>query len=97
MGKILQKCISSAPLLSSVLARIQFISLWSVANHRSDFAHLPISFCNCDMVRRFSFPLIKPGNSAGSGFHNVESEQSLFSMNQSTNWGGGDCLEIFKM
>jgi len=41
----------SAPLLSSVLARIQFISLWSVANHRSDFAHLPISFCNCDMVR----------------------------------------------
>ena len=41
----------SAPILSSVLARIQFISLWSVAKNRSDYAHPPVSYIDCDILR----------------------------------------------
>ncbi|XP_023332500.1 L-gulonolactone oxidase [Eurytemora carolleeae] len=42
---------SSAPILSSVLARIQFISLWSVAKNRSDYAHPSVSYIDCDILR----------------------------------------------
>jgi len=60
MRKINIFLFSSAPFLSSVLARIQFISLWSVAKNRSDHAHLPISFCDCDIVRGSSWLLPLP-------------------------------------
>merc|ERR1719369_1421209 len=39
---------SSLPLFSSILARVQFISLWTAARHRSDFSHHPVHFCHCD-------------------------------------------------
>jgi len=51
---------SSVPLLSSVLARIQFISLWSVAKNRSDHAHTPTSFSSCDTVRGATWLLPLP-------------------------------------
>jgi FAD/FMN-containing dehydrogenase len=35
---------SSLPLLSSMLARVQFISLWTAARHRSDHTHHPVHF-----------------------------------------------------
>jgi len=35
---------SSLPMLSSVLARVQFISLWTAARYRSDHAHHPAHF-----------------------------------------------------
>eukprot|EP00092_Neocalanus_flemingeri_P011477 GFUD01012370.1.p1 GENE.GFUD01012370.1~~GFUD01012370.1.p1 ORF type:complete len:477 (-),score=163.99 GFUD01012370.1:904-2334(-) len=37
-------CFSSLPMLSSVLARVQFISLWTAARYRSDHAHHPVHF-----------------------------------------------------
>lgn len=37
-------CLSSLSMLSCVLARVQFISLWTAARHRSDHAHRPAHF-----------------------------------------------------
>jgi hypothetical protein len=51
---------SSAPLLSSVLARVQFISLWSVAKNRSDYAHPHIAFSSVDMLRGVTWLLPLP-------------------------------------
>jgi len=64
MARVLRKInvllFSSSPLLSSVLARIQFISLWSVARNRSDHAHLPAHFCDCDSLRGATWLLPLP-------------------------------------
>jgi len=43
---------SSLPLFSSLLARIQFFSMWSVARYRSDHAHTPQNYhAHCDIYR----------------------------------------------
>ena len=44
-------------MLSSVLARVQFISLWSVAKNRSDYAHPPLTYVDCDTLRGASWLL----------------------------------------
>lgn len=42
---------ASLPLLSSMLARVQFISMWTAARHRSDYSHHPVQFSNCSYLR----------------------------------------------
>lgn len=39
------------PLFSSMLARMQFISLWTAAKYRSDYAHPAQAFTHCDSLR----------------------------------------------
>jgi len=45
-------CFSSLPMLSSVLARVQFISLWTAARYRSDHAHHPAHFLSPSPIMR---------------------------------------------
>jgi len=45
-------CFSSLPMLSSVLARVQFISLWTAARYRSDHALHPAHFLSPSPVMR---------------------------------------------
>lgn len=42
---------TSLPLLSSMLARVQFISMWTAARHRSDYSHHPVQFSDCSSLR----------------------------------------------
>lgn len=51
---------SSLPLISSMLARVQFISLWTAARHRSDYIHHPVHFSSCDGLRGSSWILPLP-------------------------------------
>jgi len=50
----------SLPLLSSMMARVQFISLWTAARYRSDHTHHPIHFSSCDSLRGSSWILPLP-------------------------------------
>jgi hypothetical protein len=43
-----------------MMARIQFISLWTVAKHRSDHAHLGQTFIDCDSLRGATWLLPLP-------------------------------------
>ena len=47
-------------LFSSMLARIQFISLWTVAKQRSDHAHLGQTFLDCSSLRGATWLLPLP-------------------------------------
>jgi len=51
---------SNLPLLSSMLARVQFISLWTAARHRSDHTHHPVHFSSCESLRGSSWILPLP-------------------------------------
>jgi len=42
---------TNLPLLSSILARVQFISQWTAARHRSDYSHHPVQFSPCSSLR----------------------------------------------
>lgn len=51
---------SNIPLLSSMMARVQFISLWTAARYRSDSTHHPVHFSSCDNLRGSSWILPLP-------------------------------------
>lgn len=51
---------SSLPLLSSMLARVQFISLWTAARHRSDHTHHPVRFTSPSSLRGSSWLIPLP-------------------------------------
>jgi len=61
---------SSLPMLSSVLARVQFISLWTAARYRSDHAHHPSHFLPPSPIMRGTTWLL-PLDSLPPLLHNI--------------------------
>ena len=68
---------TSLPLLSSMLARVQFISLWTAARHRSDHTHHPVRFISPDSLRGSSWLVPLPG--LPSLLHSISSWAALHS------------------
>jgi len=60
---------SSLPLLSSLLARVQFISLWTAARHRSDHTHHPLHLSSCAALQGSSW--ILPINALPTLLHSI--------------------------
>merc|ERR1712107_442343 len=62
---------SSQPLLSSLLARVQFISLWTAARHRSDHTHHPLHLSSCAALQGSYW--ILPINALPTLLHSISS------------------------
>jgi len=62
---------SSLPLLSSLLARVQFISLWTAARHRSDHTHHPLHLSSCAALQGSYW--ILPINALPTLLHSISS------------------------